>query len=234
MLIVGIDEVGRGCLAGPVVAAACLLPTGYENEQIKDSKKIAFKKRVILDETIRYHAIAIGIGVVCNAIIDKINILQATKQAMHLALNNLTNLKPNNNINFNSNSDYNIDDLNSTIIHYGSNGESNDSEIDNHWLGYKSCNTVIHYDKIIIDSVKLNNIHTPMLSENKADDKYISVSAASIIAKVYRDRLMINLSKIYPEYGFERNFGYGTKIHTEAIKKYGFLPIHRLSFLKKF
>ncbi len=196
MLIVGIDEVGRGCLAGPVVAAACLLPSGYENEQIKDSKKIAFKKREILDETIRYHAIAIGIGVVCNAIIDKINILQATKQAMHLALNNLTTSK-NLNIDINNNSK-------------------------------------IHYDKIIIDSVKLNNITTPMLSENKADDKYISVSAASIIAKVYRDRLMINLSKLYPEYGFERNFGYGTKIHTEAIKKYGFLPIHRLSFLKKF
>ena len=196
MLIVGIDEVGRGCLAGPVVAAACLLPSGYENEQIKDSKKIAFKKREILDETIKYHAIAIGIGVVCNAIIDKINILQATKQAMHLALNNLTTSK-NLNIDINNNSK-------------------------------------IHYDKIIIDSVKLNNITTPMLSENKADDKYISVSAASIIAKVYRDRLMINLSKLYPEYGFERNFGYGTKIHTEAIKKYGFLPIHRLSFLKKF
>ncbi len=204
MLIVGIDEVGRGCLAGPVVAAACLLPSDYRNEQIKDSKKIAFKKREILDETIRYHAISIGIGVVCNAIIDKINILQATKQAMHLALNNLSNSK-NPNVNINGNSSYN-----------------------------NSHGTIIHYDKIIIDSVKLNNISTPVLSEDKADDKYISVSAASIIAKVYRDRLMINLSKLYPEYGFERNFGYGTKIHTEAIKQYGFLPVHRLSFLKKF
>lgn len=210
MLIVGIDEVGRGCLAGPVVAAACLLPSDYKNEQIKDSKKIAFKKRELLDETIRYHAISIGIGVVCNVMIDKINILQATKQAMHLALNNLTNPKSkNNNINISYNSD-------------GNNDNSDRSD------------TIIHYDKIIIDSVKLNNISTPVLSEDKADDKYISVSAASIIAKVYRDRLMINLSKLYPEYGFERNFGYGTKIHTEAIKRYGFLPIHRLSFLKKF
>lgn len=224
MLIVGIDEVGRGCLAGPVVAAACLLPSDYKNEQIKDSKKIAFKKREILDETIRYHAISIGIGVVCNAIIDKINILQATKQAMHLALNNLTNPKSkNNNVQIigNDNGNDSGDKSNNSTIHYGdNNGDCND--------------TVIHYDKIIIDSVKLNNITIPMLSEDKADDKYISVSAASIIAKVYRDRLMINLSKLYPEYGFERNFGYGTKIHTEAIKKYGFLPIHRLSFLKKF
>ena len=156
MLIVGIDEVGRGCLAGPVVAAACLLPSDYRNEQIKDSKKIAFKKREILDEAIRYHAISIGIGVVCNAIIDKINILQATKQAMHLALNNLTNSK-----NYKNNFNGDIEDISCTTI---INSCNSDAVITN-----TNSDTIIHYDKIIIDSVKLNNITTPMLSEDKAD-----------------------------------------------------------------
>jgi len=180
MLIVGIDEVGRGSLAGPVVAAACLLPLNYLNSYIIDSKKIPFKKRLLLDETIRYNAIAIGIGVVCNDIIDKINILEATKQAMHIALNKIS----------------------------------------------------VYYDKIIIDAVKLNNIDKPILSEIKADEKYLPVSAASIIAKVYRDNLMIGLASKFSQYGFEKNFGYGTKFHINAIKEYGAIEIHRRSFLR--
>lgn len=177
MFVVGIDEVGRGTIAGPVVACAVIMPENFIDERIKDSKKINKNRREELYKylTNNFHY---GLGVVCNKIIDEINILNATKQAMHLALSKL-----------------------------------------NH-----------HYDKIIIDAVKLNNIEKPYIYPFKADNDYIQVSAASIIAKVYRDNLMTYLSSIYDKYGWEKNAGYGTKHHIEAIKKYGYSDIHRLSF----
>lgn len=180
MFIAGCDEVGRGCLAGPVVSAVVIFHENYYNKEIKDSKKLSKKKRQELYPVILENAVAYGIGVVCPIIIDKINILNAVKHSMHLALSRL-----------------------------------------NH-----------SYDKLIVDAVNLNHIQGDYIHPNKADDTYIQVSAASIIAKVYRDNLMDNLSLIYKEYKWEKNAGYGTKEHIEAIKQYGITLVHRRSFLK--
>lgn len=180
MTIAGVDEVGRGCLAGPVVAAAVILPPDFYDERIKDSKKLSAKKRQEILPFIEKNALSIGIGVVCNVIIDEINILNATKEAMHRAI--------------------------------------------------AALNT--SYDKLIVDSVKLNNISTPYEHPNGADNDFIQVAAASIVAKVYRDSLMTYLSTIYNCYCWEKNAGYGTKIHMEAIRKYGITPLHRKTFLK--
>lgn len=182
MLIAGVDEVGRGCLAGPVVTCAIILKDDFFDERIKDSKKLSKKMREKLYPYILENAISYGIGVVCPLIIDKINILNAVKQAMHLSLSRL--------------------------------------------------NT--GYDKLIIDAVALNHIDKDYIHPFKADDNYIQVSAASIIAKVYRDRLMEHLSVSYPYYKWEKNAGYGTKEHIDAIKKYGISEVHRKSFCKNF
>ncbi|GAB7141084.1 hypothetical protein RsTz2092_10450 [Deferribacterales bacterium RsTz2092] len=182
MLTAGVDEVGRGSLAGPVVACAVILPLGYENPNIKDSKKLTAKKREHLNKLIREKAISVGIGVVSNEVIDSIGIVPATKQAMHEAIAQL-NVVPTN---------------------------------------------------IIIDAVELDNLPCPYIHPFKAEDKYICVAAASIVAKVYRDSLMARLAAIYPHYGWERNSGYGTKLHYQGITDYGLTPLHRRSFLKGF
>lgn len=182
MLIAGIDEVGRGCLAGPVVTCAVVFESGFYDERIKDSKKLSKKKREELYPFIIENAVSYGIGVVCPIIIDKINILNAVKHAMHLSLSRLT------------------------------------------------CD----YDKLIVDAVALNNINKEYIHPNKADDTYIQVSAASIVAKVYRDNLMAELAKVYKGYLWEKNAGYGTKEHIAAIKELGITPVHRKSFLKNF
>ena len=182
MLIAGIDEVGRGCLAGPVVTCAIVFKDDFFDERIKDSKKLSKKMREKLYPYILENAITYGIGVVCPIIIDKINILNAVKQAMHLSLSRL------------------------------------------------NCS----YDKLIVDAVALNNIHKDYIHPYKADDNYIQVSAASIIAKVYRDKLMEHLAAIYPYYKWEKNAGYGTKEHIDAIKEYGITEVHRRSFCKNF
>ncbi len=183
MLIAGIDEVGRGCLAGPVVTCAIVFENGFYDSRIKDSKKLSQKKREELYPFIIKNAISYGLGVVCPIIIDKINILNATKHAMHLSLSRL------------------------------------------------KCN----YDKLIIDALPLKNINNKeYIHPNKADDTYIEVAAASIIAKVYRDNLMTRLAKLYPNYAFEKHKGYGTKAHIEAIKKFGITEIHRKTFVKNF
>lgn len=180
MLIAGIDEVGRGCLAGPVVTCAVVFESGFYDDRIKDSKKLSKKKREELYPFIIENAVSYGIGVVCPIIIDKINILNAVKQAMHLSLSRLT------------------------------------------------CD----YDKLIIDAVALNHIDKEYIHPNKADDTYIQVSAASIIAKVYRDNLMAELAKVYKGYLWEKNAGYGTKEHIKALKELGITPVHRKSFIK--
>lgn len=182
MLIAGIDEVGRGCLAGPVVTCAIAFKDDFFDERIKDSKKLSKKTREKLYPYILENAVSYGIGVVCPIIIDKINILNAVKQAMHLSLSRLSS----------------------------------------------------PYDKLIVDAVALNNIHKDYIHPFKADDNYIQVSAASIIAKVYRDKLMEHLAAIYPYYKWEKNAGYGTKEHIDAIKEYGITEVHRRSFCKNF
>ena len=175
--IAGVDEVGRGPLVGSVITAAVILPKDYNNDKINDSKKLTEKKRNELYEEIMNHAIAVSIGESTNEVIDKINILEATKVAMKEAIKNLS-VKP---------------------------------------------------QHVLIDAVKLD-IDIPSTSIIKGDAKSISIAAASIIAKVTRDRMMYELDKIHPEYDFAHNKGYGTKKHIEALYKYGVLKEHRRSF----
>ncbi|MCR5102277.1 MAG: ribonuclease HII [Butyrivibrio sp.] len=181
--ICGIDEVGRGPLAGPVYAASVILPKNCDILYLNDSKKLSEKKREELYNVIMEKALAVGIGFANPERIDEINILQADYEAMAMAVNSMK-IKP---------------------------------------------------DVLLIDAV-----HIPQLemykqeSIIKGDAKSVSIAAASIVAKVTRDRLMTELSKEYPEYGFDRNKGYGSAEHIEAIKKYGPCPLHRRSFIGNF
>ena len=177
--IAGIDEVGRGCLAGAVVAAAVILDLSKPlPEGLNDSKKLSEKKRRQIDLEIRETAIAFSIAQVEAEEIDRINILQATKKAMRLAIENL---QP-------------------------------------------------KADFLLIDAVQLKEITTPQKAIIKGDTISASIAAASIIAKTYRDNLMREFDKIYPEYGFVNHVGYGTKAHFEAIRQHGTCPLHRKSF----
>ena len=179
-LIAGIDEVGRGPLAGPVVAAAVILPKECKIEGVNDSKKLSAKKREELYDIILEKAVSYGIGVVSNERIDEINILQATYEAMREAL---SQLKP-------------------------------------------------KADYILADAVTIPMVSTPQRGIIKGDAKSMSIGAASIIAKVYRDRLMEAYEEVYPGYGFASNKGYGAAEHIEGLKKLGPTPIHRKTFLK--
>ena len=180
--IAGVDEVGRGPLAGPVVAAAVILPSDYEITGLNDSKKLSEKRREAMDEIIRREAVSFGIGLISQDRIDKINILQATYEAMRLALEQLSPAP----------------------------------------------------DMILADAVTIPGIETRQLPIIKGDAKSASIAAASIIAKVYRDHLMIEYDSLYPEYGFARNKGYGTKEHINALKEFGPTPLHRKSFIGHF
>lgn len=175
--IAGIDEVGRGPLVGPVVTAAVILPKDFYDERINDSKKLTEKKRELLYDVIMENALSVGVGMSSPEVIDKINILNATKKAMVEAVNNLS-IKP---------------------------------------------------EHLLIDAVKLD-IDIPQTSIIKGDAKSQSIASASIIAKVTRDRMMVELDKKYPMYDFKHNKGYGTKKHIEALYKYGPLKEHRKSF----
>lgn len=170
-LIVGVDEAGRGPLCGPVVAACCILPKGYKNEKINDSKQISEKNREILYEEILKDCIAYGIGIVDVEEIDKINIYQASKIAMYKAIENM-----------------------------------------NH-----------DFDLVVSDAMPLEILGKITIPIIKGDAKCECIAAASIIAKVTRDRIMREYSEKYPEYGFDKHKGYGTKGHIEAIKKYGII-----------
>jgi ribonuclease HII len=177
----GIDEAGRGPLAGPVVAACVVLPPGIMIHKLNDSKKLAARAREQLFDIICEKAVSYGIGIIDNVTIDKMNIFQATKMAMELAIKNM-NVKP---------------------------------------------------DFLIIDDVRLP-VEIPQRNIPKADQISVSVAAASILAKVTRDRIMDELDLTYPGYGFTKHKGYGTKEHTLAIREKGLCPIHRRSFTKKF
>lgn len=179
--IAGVDEVGRGPLAGPVVCAAVIMPLDKLIEGIDDSKKVSEKKRNTLSELIKENAICYNIAEVSPKIIDEINILEATKLCMTNALEGL-NIKP---------------------------------------------------DVALVDALTLNT-DIPVVNIIKGDYLSYSIGAASIIAKVYRDNLMVDLAKKYPVYSFEKHKGYGTAVHINAIKQYGPSEIHRLSFIKKF
>lgn len=176
---VGCDEAGRGCLAGPVVAAAVILPPNFFSKEINDSKQLSEKKRFLLRDVILKEAISYSVGIVSNSEIDKINILNSSIKAMHLAL----------------------DDIEHPFNHIIVDGNR-----------FKPYNTIPH--KCIV----------------KGDSKFFSIAAASILAKTYRDELMDELSKEYPQYGWEINKGYPTLVHREAIEKFGITPYHRKSF----
>lgn len=180
--ICGIDEVGRGPLAGPVVAAAVILPKDCKLLYINDSKKLTEKKREELYELIMKEAVAVGIGQASAQRIDEINILQATYEAMREAISNLS----------------------------------------------------VAPDILLNDAVTIPNVDCPQIPIIKGDAKSISIGAASIIAKVTRDRWMVEYHKKFPEYGFDSNKGYGSGAHIEALKTIGITPIHRRSFITNF
>ncbi|WP_206460805.1 ribonuclease HII [Anaerovorax sp. IOR16] len=180
--IAGVDEVGRGPLAGPVVAAAVILPEDFSVLGIDDSKKLSEKKREQLFEEIKEKAVCYSIGIVDNQRIDEINILEATKEAMTQAIQQLKE-KP---------------------------------------------------EHILIDALTLKNIDIPQTGIIKGDSNSVSIAAASILAKVTRDRMMVEYETDYPYYAFANNKGYGTKAHYEGLDIHGECPLHRQSFLRKY
>jgi len=180
--ICGIDEVGRGPLAGPVVAAAVILPKDCNILYLNDSKQVPEKKREELYDIIMEQAVSVGIGVVSHEVIDEINILQATFEAMRQAVGKL-NVTP---------------------------------------------------DLLLNDAVTIPGLLMKQVPIIKGDAKSISIAAASIVAKVTRDRMMVELDKFYPEYGFAGNKGYGSAQHIQALKEIGPCKIHRKTFIRNF
>lgn len=180
--ICGIDEVGRGPLAGPVVAGAVILPKNCEILYINDSKKLSAAKREELYDVIMEQAVAVGIGQASPQRIDEINILQATYEAMREAINNLR----------------------------------------------------VTPDILLNDAVTIPQVDIPQVPIIKGDAKSISIGAASIIAKVTRDRMMVDYDRQYPGYSFAENKGYGSAAHIDALKRLGATPAHRQSFIGHF
>lgn len=175
----GCDEAGRGCLAGPVYAAAVIMPPDFRNDILNDSKQLTEKKRYQLREIIEHEALAWAVGIVDNYEIDEINILRASILAMHRALDQLK----------------------------------------------------VRPEEVIVDGnrfYKYRNLpHTTIV---KGDGKYMSIAAASILAKTYRDDFMLKIHKEYPQYHWDKNKGYPAKVHREAIRQYGTTPYHRMSY----
>ena len=184
--ICGIDDVGRGPIAGPVVACAVVLPKDVTILYLNDSKKLSEKKRELLYDEIMEKAVAVGIGAVGPARIDEINILQATYEAMRMAIEDLTGK-----------------------------------------LGKKP-------DLLLNDAVTIPEVDIPQVPIIKGDAKSISIAAASIVAKVTRDHLMIEYDQVLPGYDFAKNKGYGTKAHIAGLKELGATPIHRKTFITHF
>lgn len=177
--VAGVDEAGRGPLAGPVVAAAVIFPPGVLIAGVDDSKKLSPEEREEVFGAIHEHAVAVGVGIVGHAEIDKINILQATFKAMHCALTSLT----------------------------------------------------VSPGHILVDGNRFVGSGVPFTAIVDGDASCHAIAAASIIAKVTRDRLMCEYDRLYPGYGFARHKGYGTAAHREALSRLGVCPIHRRSFL---
>ena len=180
--VCGIDEVGRGPLAGPVVACAVILPKDCQILYINDSKKLSAAKREELYQEIEKEAVGIGLGMASPARIDEINILNATYEAMRMAISKLP----------------------------------------------------VRPQILLNDAVTIPQVEIPQVPIIKGDAKSVSIAAASVVAKVTRDRMMVEYDKQMPEYGFASNKGYGAAAHIEALKKYGPSPIHRQSFIGNF
>ena len=181
-VICGVDEAGRGPLAGPVVAGACILPADAQILYLNDSKKLSAAKRDALYDEICEKAVAYGVGIVSPERIDEINILQATYEAMRKAI----------------------------------------AAMD------------VAPELLLVDAVTIPEVTMKQVGIIKGDAKSVSIAAASILAKVTRDRLMEEMDVLYPEYGFRQNKGYGSASHIQAIKEFGPSPIHRSTFIKNF
>jgi ribonuclease HII len=180
-LVAGVDECGVGSGAGPVVAAAVILPSSFSHPDLNDSKQMTKKQREFLYPIIIEKAFAVGIGVIHNNVIDEINILNATFKAMHKALDKLETTP----------------------------------------------------EFILVDGDKFKSfLNIPFKCIPQGDAKIISIAAASVVAKVYRDRFMVELGKKFPNYGWSNNAGYLTKEHREAIMRHGLTPLHRRTFIK--
>lgn len=180
--IAGIDEAGRGPLAGPVVAGAVILPKDCKIRYLNDSKQLSEKRREELYDVIMEQAISVGVGIIGPKRIDEINILQATYEAMRMAISQLE----------------------------------------------------VPPDLLLNDAVKIPRVDIPQVSIIKGDAKSLSIAAASVVAKVTRDRMMCQYDELFPEYGFAGHKGYGSQAHIEALKKYGPCVIHRRSFITHF
>lgn len=180
--ICGIDEAGRGPLAGPVVAGAVILPKDCSILYLNDSKQVSASRREELFKEIQEKAVACAVGIVSPQRIDEINILQATYEAMHQAVEGLK----------------------------------------------------VAPDLLLVDAVTIPAMPMKQVGIVKGDAKSVSIAAASILAKVTRDRMMVEYDSLYPEYGFAKHKGYGSKMHIEAIQEYGPCPIHRRTFIKNF
>ncbi|MBP5619354.1 MAG: ribonuclease HII, partial [Bacteroidaceae bacterium] len=175
----GCDEAGRGCLAGPVYAAAVIMPPDFRNDILNDSKQLTEKKRYQLREIIEREALAWAVGIVDNHEIDEINILRASILAMHRALDQLK----------------------------------------------------VRPEEVIVDGNRFYKYQDlPHTTIVKGDGKYMSIAAASILAKTYRDDFMLKIHKEYPQYHWDKNKGYPAKVHREAIRQYGTTPYHRMSY----
>lgn len=190
--IAGIDEAGRGPLAGPVVAACCILPDDAVLLHLNDSKKLSEKRRESLFPEIQEKALAYGIGIVHEARIDEINILQADYEAMRIAIEKATSMLREKDI------------------------------------------TSDGPDLLLNDAVTIPDLSIDQVPIIKGDAKSVSIAAASVLAKVTRDHLMVEYDAMYPQYGFAKHKGYGTAAHIAALKEYGPCPIHRKTFIKKF
>ncbi|MDR1042450.1 MAG: ribonuclease HII [Clostridiales Family XIII bacterium] len=240
--IVGVDEVGRGPLAGPVCAAAVVLPEGFDVLGVDDSKKITEKRREILYAEITEKALAWGIGLVDNRRIDEINILNATKEAMLAAIaeaNEMLKTAAGNTAAITRADAHTHTDA-GTDTAAGAHTDA-DTETDAHARigadtetdAHTAVDTVARAHAIghlLIDAVALPAAGIPYTAIVKGDSRSVSIAAASIVAKVTRDRMMITFDKVYPGYGFVSNKGYGTKAHYEGIRKLGLTPIHRRTF----
>lgn len=180
--IAGIDEAGRGPLAGPVVAAAVILPRDCNILYLNDSKQLSAKRREELYEVIQREAVSVGVGMASPQRIDEINILQATYEAMRMAISKLS----------------------------------------------------VQPDCLLNDAVRIPNVPMVQVPIVKGDAKSLSIAAASVIAKVTRDRMMVEYDKMFPEYGFAQHKGYGSQAHIEALQTYGPCPIHRRTFIGHF
>ena len=189
--IAGIDEAGRGPLAGPVVVACVVMPKDSMIEGVNDSKKVSEKKREKLYEQITEEALGFGVGIISQEEIDRINILNATKEGLTIAIKEMK------------------------------------KDLQEKQRGFEKP------EIILVDALtKIDTDHIPYKSIIKGDAKSYSIAAASIVAKVTRDRIMRAWDEVYPMYGFEKHKGYGTAAHIAAIKEYGLCPLHRRSFVK--